>query len=53
LTGLRQTGVNMAAVKKIALGMDDGLNLPPGSTGTLHFDDVRLYRSRCLTSVVR
>lgn len=53
LTGLRQTGVNMAAVKKIALGMDDGLNLQPGSTGTLHFDDVRLYRSRCLTSVVR
>jgi hypothetical protein len=53
LVGLREAGVNVAAIRKIAIGVGDGLTLQPGNKGTLHLDDVRLYRPRSLTSVLR
>ncbi len=38
------TGVNLANVNTIAIGFGDKNNLQPGGSGTVYFDDIRLYR---------
>jgi len=37
-------GVNMQAIKSMAIGVGDKANTQPGGAGTLHIDDIRLYR---------
>jgi hypothetical protein len=37
------TGVNMQAVKKLAIGVGDRANPISGGAGTLYIDDIRLY----------
>ena len=47
------TGVNMAAVKKMVIGVGDIVNPQPGGAGSLYVDDIRLYIPRCLTDVLK
>ena len=42
------TGVNLANVKKFYLGFGDRNSPAAGGTGTVYFDDIRLYPSRCI-----
>ena len=41
-------GVNLTSVKKLILGVGNRLSPQTGGTGTLYFDDIRLYRPRCM-----
>ncbi len=41
------TGVDAANVKSITIGVGDENATSPASTGTLYFDDIRLYTPRC------
>ena len=41
------TGVNVANVKSIAIGIGNETG-PAGGSGTLYFDDIRLYTPRCV-----
>jgi hypothetical protein len=36
--------VDLANVNAIAIGFGDKNNLQPGGSGTVYFDDIRLYR---------
>jgi len=47
------TGVNMAAVKKMVIGVGDRANPQSGGAGSLYVDDIRLYIPRCLTDVLK
>ncbi len=42
------TGVNLANVKKLYVGFGDRTNPATGGAGTVYFDDIKLYRSRCI-----
>ncbi len=42
------TGVNLANVKKLYIGFGDRTNPATGGAGTVYFDDIKLYRSRCI-----
>jgi hypothetical protein len=42
------TGVNMSNVKSIAIGVGTETPPSPGGSGTLYFDDIRLYTPRCV-----
>jgi|GEM_PF-4241111 len=43
------TDVNTSAVKKILIGFGDMVTQPvPGGTGTVWFDDIRLYPPKCV-----
>jgi len=44
------TGVKIDKIKKISIGTG---NKTPGGSGSLYFDDVRLYRSRCVPSMAK
>jgi len=44
-------GVNLTNVTNLAIGFGDAANTTPGSSGTMYFDDIRLYRPRCLLSM--
>jgi len=46
-------GVNLASVKKMYLGVGNRTSPQMGGTGTLFFDDIRLYRPRCLADVLK
>jgi len=46
-------GVNLANVNTISIGFGDKNNPGPGSSGTMYFDDIRLYRPRCITSLLK
>ena len=39
------TGVDLTKIKKITLGVGSAT---PNGTGTLYFDDIRLYPPRCM-----
>jgi hypothetical protein len=43
------TGVNLANVKKFYIGFGNRTTPVTGGAGTVYFDDIKLYRSRCLT----
>jgi hypothetical protein len=43
-------GVNLSAVKSIAIGFGDPAATQPGGSGTVYFDDVGLYPARCVLS---
>jgi hypothetical protein len=46
-------GVNLAGIKKMYLGVGNRTAPQTGGTGTLFFDDIRLYRPRCLADVLQ
>jgi hypothetical protein len=41
-------GVNLTSIKKIYIGVGNRLAPQMGGTGTLYFDDIRLYKPRCV-----
>lgn len=43
-------GVNLTDVNKISIGFGSRDNPTPGGSGTVYFDDIRLYRPRCIPS---
>ncbi|MBA7663604.1 hypothetical protein ES703_71649 [subsurface metagenome] len=43
LQGLADQGVNLANVNTIAIGLGDKNNPQAGGSGTMYFDDIRLY----------
>jgi Carbohydrate binding domain (family 11) len=42
------TGINLANVKKFYIGFGSRTNPAAGGAGTVYFDDIELYPSRCL-----
>jgi hypothetical protein len=53
-TDLRDiTGVNLTAVKKMYIGVGDRDAPQRGGAGTLYFDDIRLYKPRCVASIIK
>ncbi|MGD8499566.1 MAG: carbohydrate binding domain-containing protein [Phycisphaerales bacterium] len=52
LKEFQDKGVNLADVDSIALGFGDRNNPQAGGAGKMYFDDVRLYRSRCVPDEV-
>jgi hypothetical protein len=44
LAEVRATGVNVAAVRKMVIGVGDRRNAEAGGTGRLYFDDIRLTK---------
>ncbi len=42
-------GVNLANVKKFYIGFGNRTTPATGGAGTVYFDDIKLYRSRCIT----
>jgi hypothetical protein len=42
--GFADQGVNLANVNTIAIGFGNRNNPQPGGSGTVYFDDIRLYR---------
>ncbi len=48
-----EQGVNLANVNTISIGFGDKKNPNPGGSGKMYFDDIRLYRSRCITSLMK
>jgi len=47
------TGLNLEAVKKMYIGVGDRDAPQRGGTGQLYFDDIRLYRPRCIASIFK
>jgi hypothetical protein len=41
-------GVNLTDVDSLAIGLGDRTNPQAGDSGKLYFDDIRLYRPRCI-----
>jgi hypothetical protein len=41
-------GVNLADVNSVAIGLGDRDNPQAGGSGLMYFDDIRLYRPRCV-----
>ncbi len=46
-------GVNLADVNSIAIGLGNRNNPQPGGSGKMYFDNIMLYRPRCLASLVK
>jgi hypothetical protein len=44
--------VNLVSVKKMYLGVGDRNNPQAGGAGEMYFDDIRLYRPRCVPDMV-
>jgi len=53
LQSLTDQGVNLNNVNSITLGFGNKSNPTAGGTGTVFFDNVRLYRQRCVPSVAK
>jgi hypothetical protein len=52
LKELQDQGVNLADVNSVALGFGDRNNPQAGGAGKMYFDDIRLYRPRCVPDEV-
>jgi len=48
LTQFSAAGVNLAAVKRMYIGLGNRNSPKAGGKGSLYFDDIRLYRRRCV-----
>ncbi len=46
-------GVNLAAVKKMYIGFGNRVSPTAGGTGKIYVDDIRVYPSRCVPSMLR
>jgi hypothetical protein len=51
LTQFSAAGVNLAAVKKMYIGLGSRSSPKVGGTGTIYVDDIRVYPSRCVPSM--
>ena len=47
------SGVDLTSVNTISIGLGDRNNPQPGGSGTMYFDNIRLYRPRCLPSLAK
>ncbi len=45
--------VNLAAIKKITIGIGNRDAQTPGGTGTIYVDDIRLYPTRCIPDRIK
>jgi hypothetical protein len=48
LEEFKDKGINLADVNSIAIGFGNRSNPQAGGSGLMYFDDIRLYRSRCV-----
>jgi hypothetical protein len=46
-------GVNLTSIKKMYIGVGNRLSPQTGGTGTLYFDDIRVYKPRCIPSLAK
>ena len=46
-------GVDLTNVSRIAVGFGNRTNPQPGGSGNMYLDDIRLYASRCIPSIVK
>jgi hypothetical protein len=53
LKELSNAGINLKSIKKLYLGVGNRDNPTVGGTGSLYFDDIRLYKPRCVASLLR
>jgi len=53
LQDFADAGVDITDVNKIIIGFGDRDSLVPGGTGEIFFDDIRLYLSRCVPSILK
>ncbi|MHC4171570.1 MAG: LamG domain-containing protein [Planctomycetota bacterium] len=47
------SGVSLNSINKIFIGFGDRNNPQPGGSGKMYFDDIRLYRARCVPSLLK
>ena len=48
---LTALGVDLTNVTTLAIGFGNQANTTPGGSGTVYFDDIRLYKPRCIPSL--
>jgi hypothetical protein len=48
MTQFSAAGVNLAAVKKMYIGLGNRISPTAGGTGTIYIDDIGIYPSRCV-----
>jgi hypothetical protein len=48
---LTALGVDLTNVTALAIGFGNQANTTPGGSGTVYFDDIRLYKPRCIPSL--
>jgi hypothetical protein len=53
LTQFSAAGVNLKAVKKMYIGLGNRTSPKVGGTGTIFIDDIRVYPSRCVPSMLK
>jgi hypothetical protein len=53
LTQFSAAGVNLKAIKKMYIGLGNRVSPQLGGTGKIYIDDIRLYRPRCVSSMLR
>ena len=53
LKEVSSAGVNLASVKKMYVGVGDRIVPKLGGAGMLYIDDIRLYRPRCIPSLLQ
>jgi uncharacterized protein (DUF427 family) len=46
-------GVDLSSIKTMYIGVGNRTTPRAGRTGTLYFDDIRLYRARCIPSIAK
>jgi hypothetical protein len=46
-------GINLTDVNSIAVGLGNRNNPQAGGSGKMYFDDIRLYRARCVPSILK
>jgi hypothetical protein len=49
---LQNQGINLTDVNSVAIGFGDRNNPQVGGAGKMYFDDIRLYRPRCVPDKV-
>ena len=53
LQDFNDAGVDLKTITKMYIGLGDRDNPQPGGCGLLFFDDIRLYRPRCVPSLAK
>ncbi len=53
LTQFSAAGVNLKAIKKMYIGLGNRTSPKVGGTGTIFIDDIAVYPSRCVPSILR
>jgi hypothetical protein len=47
------TGINLSNVDTISIGFGTKGNTSPGGSGLVYFDDIRLYKARCMAMLLK